>query len=291
MAPMRVPLILLALGAVSLAQDPFDAAFKEFESIRDDFAASDARPKVIPAVDALVATGDARAAGPLAAFLVATLDKEAKTRETIRDVEAKGADAYGRMQVLEKQIDALERRIKAGQTKLTPERDRLLEERDAKVRAYHAVRGEVSRMSEGLPWLQELREAIAKGCEGVLQGLSGEALESAFAAVREQLALDDQRQALYLVRMLRNARKPESDRHLIAILDSPKATRATLRATISALSVALTPAGAEALMQLWERDPEGSGAQVRHALSMAARRDLASIDEAKKWIGTLATGG
>ena len=58
-------------------------------------------------------------------------------------------------------------------------------------------------------------------------------------------------------------------------------------AAASALARLKTKRGTEALLKLWERDPEGVGPHVRHALSMAAGERLDDLDAARAWAATL----
>ena len=67
----------------------------------------------------------------------------------------------------------------------------------------------------------------------------------------------------------------------------PNIDGAVVRAAQYAVVPLITRRGAEVLLEIWERDPDGRGRHARHALSLAARRKLADLAAGRAWAETL----
>jgi hypothetical protein len=87
------------------------------------------------------------------------------------------------------------------------------------------------------------------------------------------------------VRILGESGVESAEEQLLEILSAPKADEAVRLQAQYALGSHLTRRGAEVLLRLWERDPKSD--YPRHVLSVAARRRLETIEDARAWVASL----
>ena len=125
------------------------------------------------------------------------------------------------------------------------------------------------------------------GCAHVLRGLEGARITTGLNGARQVLDIANREQALFLVRVLRESRLTQAEPHLLEVFAHPKVDDAVLRAAQYAIAPLMSRRGAEALLQVWERDPDRRGKHARHALSLAARRNLAGLEAARAWVKSL----
>jgi hypothetical protein len=287
MSAMRPIAVLLLVAAGAAAQDRFTETLKRFQKAAAQLAGPGARAKVYPAVEELVATGDVRAVKPLLILLVSTYQTEAGLFKANKALRRRGADAVERAMTLEKELKYLRLKEKAGDASAGPEIQKRVEEFDEKTRLFDHVREESMRVGRTIDFVRDVREKLAEGCAQVLKGLEGEQRNVGLNGARQALDIADREQALFLVRVLRQCGLKEAESHLLEVFAHPKIDDAVMRAVQYAVVPLMTRRGAEALLETWERDPEGRGRHARHALSLAARRNLADLAAARTWAKTL----
>ena len=133
-----------------------------------------------------------------------------------------------------------------------------------------------------------MRDTYAVSCGRMLAKAGDtDAGRAGIAALRKHLDSSRPEHVLHLVRVVHAGGLKSGAPCLIEVLADPKVGDGVARRAISALARLGTREGAIALIALWERDPDGLGVSVRHALSMAARRTLADPKEAKAWADSL----
>ncbi len=283
---MRPIAILLLVAAATAAQDRFAETLKRFQKAAAGLAEPGAPAKVNPAVEELIATGDVRAVKPLLGLLVATYETEAGLFQTVTELQKRGADAVERATTLEKELEFLRLKEKAGDASAGPEIEKRAAEYDEKMRLFDHVRGESVRLGRMIDFVRDVRDKLADGCAQVLKGLEGDQRTVGLNNARQVLDIADREQALFLVRVLRMSGLKEAESHLLEVFSYPKVDDAVLRAAQYALAPVMTRRGAEMLLAIWERDPEGRGRHARHALSLAAKKNLADLEAARAWVKT-----
>jgi len=136
--------------------------------------------------------------------------------------------------------------------------------------------------------VREMREKLAAGLIVVLQAQEQEdGKRKCRDAVTGALDAADPQQSLFLIRILRESALPGATEFLIAMLGDPRTTAPARRRAISALAKIGDPVGIDALLKVWERDPDGEGARVCMLLGLAAKRQLKSLEDARAWAATL----
>jgi len=289
MAPMRASIAALALCAAAAAEEPakpdaFPPILAEFEAHRATAFDAGARSTIFPALEALTATRDVRAVGPIASVLADAIRADPRLQEAFRTVQKRGAAARDQLDSIGKELTLLEEREKAGATDVGPRIQRLEQERATLSRVFEQVQLEVGDLDRRKLYLDEFREKLSVACSQILGGLAAEQAERAILAVRGSLELSDPTESLHLVRILRDSKLPQASRHLVEIFEHPKAP-VPARAAAASAAVALGDRDAwRAAVRLWRRDPEGAGPQVQVALSLVAKRPMVSPDDAEAWI-------
>jgi len=287
MAAMRRLLPILLLSSLAVAEDIFPVRLAAFEAARRVTLEPGAQARVYPALEDLIATKDVRALAPLAGYLMETFKLEHASYDDIRETQQVAARAYERVEVLSRELMQLDLKEKAGDQNVGPAIEERVEERQRLEREFNELKGRVESIGRTIEFLQELRGRLANGCVSVLKSLDHMQIEAGIAAVRQKLDVADREQALFLVRILGDSDVAEAEDDLLEILTHPKVDAAVIRQAQYSLAAHLTRRAADALAQLWERDPEGLGAHARHVLSLAAKKRLSSLEEAREWIATL----
>jgi len=284
---MRPIALLLLVAAAASAQDPFAATLERFDKAVARTIEPGAHAKVNAAVEELVATGDVRAVEPLLRQLVATYEHEGVLFKAIKEAQRIGADALERENAIGTALGFLRVKEKAGDSTVGPAIQKLTDEQGEKRRLFSEKREESARLDRISVFVRELREKLLVGCVRVLKGLEGETVAAGLASARRMLDVANRDQALVLVRVLRMSGAKEAEAHLLEILAQPKVDGAVLRAAQYAVAPLMTRRGAETLLGVWERDPEGRGRHARNALSMAAKRNLGDLEAARAWVASL----
>ena len=281
---MRPIAVLLLVAAAVSAEDPFAAALERFERSVAKAAEPEAQATVDLAIEALVATGDVRAVKPLLSFLATTFALEEGLHKANKEVLRRGAEATERIETLDGEIQFLHLKEKAGDTSVGPELRKRIEEHATQVRVSDASRGETRRLGSAIGFVRGVREKLADGCALVLKGLEGDQIVAGLNGARQVLDPANRQEVLFLVRVLRMSGSKQAEPHLLEVFAQPKADGAVLRAVQYAIAPVMTRRGAEVLLEVWERDPEGRGKHARHAMSLAARRNLADLEAGRAWV-------
>lgn len=284
---MRPIALLLLVAAAASAQDPFAATLERFDKAAARTLEPDAHTKVNAAVEDLVATGDVRAVKPLLQQLVATYERERILFKAVKVTQKAGADAVERATDNERELEFLRLKEKAGDPSVGPKIQKLVDEQVELTREFEEKRGETIRIDRTIAFVRDLREKLLVGCVQVLKELEGETLEAALGTARQVLDLANRDQALVLVRVLRLSGAKQAESHLLFILANLEADGAVLRAAQYAVAPLMTRRGAETLLRVWERDPEGRGKHARHAMSLAAKKNLVDLEAARTWVASL----
>jgi hypothetical protein len=287
MSAMRPIALLLLITAAASAQDPFAATLERFEKAAARTPEPGAHAQINAAVEDLVATGDVRAVQPLLQQLVATYERERILFKLVAATQKAAADAAERATAIERELGFFRLKENAGDPSAGPTIEKLVDEQKKQVRVIEETRGDVSRADRTITFVRDLREKLLVGCVQVLKGLEGEALEAGLGTARQVLGVADRDRALVLVRVLRTSGAKQAESHLLDVLANLKVDGAVLRAAQYAVVPLMTRRGAETLLRVWERDPEGRGKHARHAMSLAAKKNLADLEAARAWVESL----
>jgi hypothetical protein len=286
MGPMR-RLTILLLSAAAVADDGFPQQLQVFEEARKFTLEPGGQAHVYPALEGLVATKDVRAVGPLAAYLLETITSERLLLEQAHKLYGKMEDSAHRLEVLARELKQLDLKEKAGDRTIGPLVEQKKAEQAACASEGRLLQKDVEQIDRTVGFLQELRQRLAEGCVTLLQGRTGDEAAEGIRGVCRALDRADHDQALLLVRILGAKGVGGSEDQLVEILSDHKVGDAVRMKAAYALVPRLTRGGAGAILKLWERDPRRLGASASHVLSLAAKKRLATIEDARAWIATL----
>jgi hypothetical protein len=285
---MRSLWLLLLCVAPLAAQDELPAPFEAFGKARAAFAAEGGREDLLAALRNLEELGDARAIEPVAAALAGSIGLERRLLEEGQEEQRRGADAQDRLVGLQGEIKLLRQREQAGATGIESQIRERLAEAERLERTSRKAQVEWERLRLRAQEVSLVRDAYVGACGRMLaKAGDSEAGREGIATLRRHLDASRSDHVLHLVRVLRVSGLESGAPCLIEVLSDPQVADGVARGAISALARLRTRAGALALVGIWERDPEGLGVQVRHALSMAARKRIADPEEAKAWAAEL----
>ncbi|MCK6459498.1 MAG: hypothetical protein L6Q95_06345 [Planctomycetes bacterium] len=283
---MRRILPLLAAASVALADDAFPLRLQAFEEARAFTLEPGGQAKVYPAVEALVATGDVRAVAPVAAYVLETITSERRLLEDVRRIQKEIGETVDRLEAVSRELSQLDLKEKAGDRTVGPAIEQRKSEQSLRERQNERRMKEIEQIDRTIGFLRELRRRLVDDCVTLLKGRKGEDAAAAIAGMRRALDVADKEQALVLVTVFGASDLAEAEAQLLEILAAPKADRSVRLRAQYALARHLSRSGAEALVRLWERDPK-AGVHAQHVLSLAAKRRLLTIEEARAWIATL----
>jgi hypothetical protein len=286
MSAMR-RLLLLCLPVVALAEDAFQERLQAFEAALPFTLEAGGQARVYPAVEALAATGDIRAVAPLAAYLLETITGERHLLEDARKTQKEAAESSARAETLTKELKQLELKEKAGDRTVGPAIELRVTERSRCQHQCEQLMKVLEQKDRTIGFLRELRGRLADSCISLLKGRKGADAATGIEGVRRALDPADRDQGLFLVRILGASDVAEAEGQLLEILSAPKADEAVRLRAQYALAKHLTRRGAETLLRLWERDPERAGEHARHVLSLAAKRKLETLADARAWVASL----
>lgn len=286
-------LLLLLPGAV-LAEDKYQGAHDSFMARRPFFYQAGARSQAYPAVEALIATKDPRAIMDLAEEIPVSMKADEQVRKLVHAEQQLGNEAVLAASALAKHIGFLNDKLKAGGAD-DGELAKKKEERAAAERTFETVVKNVRDFEARLEYIAELRHKLATGAVSLSKTLRGDAAVRILPRVRAAFDVRDREQGLYMLQIIGACPDPAAVAQLIAILEEPKAPRATVRGAARALAPRKDPVGTKALIALWrrsaKRDPDPYGKQIRAALSLAAGQQLADPAAAEKWAVSLPPKG
>jgi hypothetical protein len=275
----------LLLAFAALADDSFPEHLRSFEEARKVTLEPGGQARVNPAVEALVATADIRAVAPLASYLVETITDERRVSEDSRKVQTELAEAWSRGEALAADLKRLELKEKAGDRTVGPQIERCAAERAQCLAICDQRTKACEQYARTIAFLRDLRGRVAAGCTQLLKGRKGDEAAIGIESVRRPLDAADREQGLILVRILASSGVEGVEQQLIEILSAPKADPAVRLNAQYGLANHLTRRGAETLLRMWEKDPKSEHA--RHILSVAAKRRLETVEDARSWIATL----
>ncbi len=286
MSAMRL-FLLSCLVSVAAAEDAFQERLKALDEARPFTLEAGGQARVYPAVEALAATRDVRAVAPLAQYLLETITSERRLLEEARSTQREAADLSTRAEALSNDLKRLELKEKAGDHAVGPAIERCMSERLQCQRRRHELMKGLEQVDRTIRFLRELRDRLARDCAALLRDRAGQEATTGIEGVRRALDPADREQGLFLVRILAASDLDRAEEQLLEILSAPKADASVRMQAQYALAKHLSRRGAETLVRLWERDPQRSGERVRHVLSIAAKKRLETVADARAWIATL----
>lgn len=284
---MRRLLLVLCLTAAASAEDTFAERLQAFDEARQFTLKPGGQARVYPAAEALAATRDVRAVAPLAAYLLETITSERGLMEQVRKTQREAADSAARAEALTNDLKRLDLKEKAGDRTVGPAIERCASERLQCQRKCDQLFKGLEQIDRTISFLRELRGRLADSCIALLKGRTDAEAAAGIEGVRRALDPADREQGLFLVRILAASDLDRAEEQLLEVLSAPKADDAVRMRAQLALGKHLTRRGAESLLRLWERDPERSGEHARHVLSLAAKKKLDTIADAREWVATL----
>jgi hypothetical protein len=284
---MRSAFLLLCIAGVAIAQDPFSDGLTHLQAARKSLFTTGTRAEILPAIERFVELKDARCVKPLVEFLVATMTDEGVLHKKSASLEAARDEAMVRLEALDRELALLRRRVESGAADLGPVIEKRKAEHGRQERSFFSSREELARIGNQVGLVREMREKLAAGLVLVLQvQVDEDAKRKGRDAVTAAIDVADQQQSLFLIRILRGSALPGATKILIAMLEDPRTTAPARSRAISAIAKIGEADGVNALIRIWERDPEGEGARVRILLSLTAKRQLKSLEDARAWAAT-----
>jgi len=284
---MRVLAPILLLAVVARAEDPIEKQVQAFAEVCKSTLEPGAQSRIYPVLEVLASSGDARAVEPLASCIVQTLAQEREVIEAQQQAQRDIAKSYRRGEVLAKELDLLTLKEKAGDRTVGPAIQKRREEQEEQERNLELLRALNEQLSRTVTFLRELREKAATGATTVLAAQRGEQIAAGLAGLGQALDVTKKEQGLFLVRILEATRLAGVEDELVTILAAESVDTSVRRAAVYALASCLGPRGANALLRLWEKDPDGEGVAARHVLALVAHRQLPDLETARAWVATL----
>jgi septal ring factor EnvC (AmiA/AmiB activator) len=283
---MRRSLLLpLALAGIAAADDSFAEHLRVFDEARKVTLQAGAQARVNPALEALVGTGDIRAAGPVASYLLETVTNERRLTEDGKKLQKEISESSSRAETLAAELKRLELKEKAGDRTIGPEIERCAAERAQCLARCDQIMKAYEQLDRTTTFLRGLRDRLADACTALLKGRKGAEATAGIEAVRRPLDPADREQGLLLVRILASSGIEGVEEQLLDIVSAPKADAAVRLRAQYGLANHLTRRGAESLLRAWEDEPENE--RPRHILSVAAKKRLETIEDARTWVATL----
>lgn len=288
MRTTRMLLLLSTLAVAALAdEEAFQRVLSEFSAAAEHAFDPGAAARLMPALEALVASGDARAVAPIAALVPSALRREEKVRAEIKEIQKKGAKAFDEIRSIDKNLAELDLRERAGSTEVGAQIEQLKIERQQLDASFERAKLATEDRRRLLEQLAQVRNSAADAAAKVLGSVEAGTATATLQALRTTLDAVDPAQALFLVRILRASGQRAAVPVLLDILAHPKTSDAAKLAALQATAVLKTRKGTEALIEVWRRDPRALGLHAREALSMAAQKDLKTPSDAEAWASTL----
>jgi hypothetical protein len=281
----RILLLHLLLAGVATADDSFDEHLRVFDEARKFTLQAGGQARVNPALEALVGTGDIRAASPIASYLLETITNVRRIAEDGKKLQKEISDASSRAEALAADLKRLGLKEKAGDRTIGPEIERCAAERAQCLARCDQIMKMYEQVERTGAFLRDLRDRLADGCIVLLKGRKGADAVAGIEAVRRPLDPADREQGLLLVRILGSSGIEGAEEQLLDIVSAPKADEAVRLRAQYGLANHLTRRGAESLLRLWESEPENE--RPRHILSVAAKKRLETIEDARTWVATL----
>jgi hypothetical protein len=279
-------LILAATATVAFADEK--QALEEFAKARQDPVSAAGRGRMAQATERLAKEGGAASVAVLGGFISDSDVAGAKLLLELREIKKRGAlavvdvDKYGR------QIEQLHFRKQSGTTGLDPE----IEACEAKLRragdVFEGVKAKASSLGRLYEQHQAARAACASACVEVLKRVPAKQVAAAADSLRAKLDVASEPQSLLVVWILRQAKRVEASSALLEIYSHPKSAA---RVRIEAACAVAALGDLDSIRTLVGRlaghlgsADEADRKRILHALSLAARQRLASLDDAKAWI-------
>ncbi len=278
---MRCCCLLLVFAAVVFSEGLEPGDLEAFQTARRLLRAPGAAATVNPAIDKLIASGDARAVRPLAVMMIESFGHQADIRAEVKKIRAEGSKAREEMETLDSELVFLRRKQKAGDTSVVPDIRKREDKSKNQERRFKKAEADSSQLVRNAVFLVSVRDRIGSGLARILRTLKSKATQKALGGLRELFDVAEEPQALLLVRILRLAGRMETVPHLIELLDHPRVTMPVRVAAVFALGRSKAKSGLEALARAGDR--AGLASHVRHALGVAAGRHFATLVEAKAW--------
>ncbi len=281
-------LLLVRLFLVSLtcslasAQAPasVQSDLERLKQARAQLMQPGAHALVYEAVDRVVAGGSVHSIRPLCSLLLETYAQHEQLREARRKAEEGGATLRERRAVLAEELVFLRKKARAGDKSAGRKIElREHEERKATIQ-FDELFARVRRIERLQVFIVELRGRVLRGLSTLCRVQPESLRDTGMQIVRQSLDMAREDQALQLVLILRDSELAESVAHFRVIAEHPKATIPVLRQVVFALSRHNTLAANKAILAIAELRPELEKT-VLHVLSMAAKKKLATTDQAK----------
>jgi len=283
---MRCLAILLLAAAIAQAGEEFINTERIFNQARKQASTPGARAIVLPAVEKMVACKDVRAVRDLATFLVETFAREAEALQLLETTQRGGAQANEAIDEIEKELDHLRLKKRAGDASVGPRIQELVDQRRQAQDAFEHAKRETARFGRLIGFLKELRSVLADGAAHVLREVDANSLEQGLRYLRASFDPTEHAQGLFLVRILRECRRPRAEAHLLDLLAQPKVGQPLRITALQAVAVYKSRRGCEALLKLARRE-EALQPHVLHALSLAAHKRLGDLEAASAWVAEL----
>ena len=132
--------------------------------------------------------------------------------------------------------------------------------------------------------IERQRVLGAKACITILGRLDGEAFARAVASMRSTLVVDKRDPSLLLVHALRRSGRVEGSAALLEIFSHPKTIDAVRIEAACAIASLGDKASMRELVTRLMRNKKLGRKRPLHALSRAAGKKLATLEEAKTWL-------
>ena len=222
----------------------------------------------------------------LAKFIQATFNDETAMKDEMRGIKKKGRVAFEDIERLKREIAHLKHRESAGATGLGPQ----ITKREVSLRSaaetLELAKNDTFRLDRLSDVLRAQRDLAASGCSTILSRLDSKMFAQGVAGMRSEIVVEHRDPSLLVVHMLRRSGKPDASSALLEIFSHPK-TQVEVR--VEAACAVASLRDKESMRTLVDRllvDKAIEKKRILHALSRAAGKKLATLDDAKTWLAS-----
>lgn len=287
LGPSLILLVLLLCPALARADEK--ASLEIFADARRDPYSASGRGRMERAITLLSKDGNVESIRALGVFLQGTFLDAAQLLLDLREIQRVGRVAHDDAGRIGRELEHLRQRERAGATGLGPQIAKREELVVTNARVLEEAKAKTARVERVLDVIDRQRLVTAEACTTILVRADPKAFPRTIAALRSTLVVDQRGPSLFLVHALRRSKRVEASAALLEVFSHPKTL---VQVKVEAGCAIATLGDKSSMRELVKRlarvkslDKNSPGQKrVLHALSRAAGKKLATLDEASTWL-------
>jgi len=274
----------LAHAAEPPAQADEKGALEIFADARRDPYSASGRGRMERAIALLGKDGSVASIRALGEFLQRTFADEVQLSAEVDEIKKIGRVAHDDNLRISRELSHLKQRERAGATGLGPQIAKREDRMQSNAAALNNAKSQTVRVDRVFGVVRNHRVHGAKACIAILGRLDAEAFSRAVASMRSTLVVDKRGPSLLLVHALRRSKRVEGSAALLEIFSHPKTVDSVRIEAACAIAILGDKASMRELVTRLIRNKNVNPKRPLHALSRAAGKKLATLEEAKTWL-------